>query len=235
MTMENARIAIKHWSSGDQPRERLLSKGVDVLSDAELLGILINSGNREHSALDLAHNLVRQFGDLKCISKAGVAELMQVKGIGKAKAVNLAAAFELSRRSKLAESFPMKVNSTQKVARYLENRFGELPFEIFHVIFVNKSHFMISERTVASGGVSAVHVDVKRVMHEAIRALATGMILCHNHPSGALRASKQDIVITEKIIYAARLLEVKVLDHIIVSPAGSYSFLDSGLLAGYYK
>lgn len=229
---EQQKIAIKKWSSGDRPREKFREKGGDSLSDAELLAILIQNGTREKSALDLGKELMaRSKNNLVELGRLSIRELMKIKGIGMAKAISIAAALELGRRRLATENLDKPlVTSSSSVARYLQARFRDLPHEIFAVVFLNRANKIIHFEIVSSGGITGTVADPRIILKKALEEEAVSLILCHNHPSGSLKPSRADEELTLKIKEAARFFDIRVLDHVIVSSEGYFSFADEGIL-----
>ena len=230
--MEARKHSIKSWAKDDRPREKLLSKSPMSLSDAELLALLLNHGNREKSALDLARELM-QLGrnNLQELGKLSVFDLMKVKGIGEVKAVTIAAALELGRRRQAAIALESPVVTCRRdVALYLQQLFQDHRHEVFVVLFLNRANKIRHSEIISSGGITGTVADPRMIMRKAIEQEAVGLILSHNHPSGNLRPSKADEDLTYKIKEAAKLLDIRVMDHIIVSHEGYFSFADEGLL-----
>ena len=227
------KISIKDWAADDQPRKKLVLKGPDSLSDAELLAILINTGTANQSALELAKNLLaRVNNNLNKLSKQSVAELLKlkVKGLGEAKAITLTAALELGVRRAAAESHKTVITKSEDIALYLRAKYEYKQQEIFVVIFLNRANKIIHQEIVSAGGLTGTVADPRIILKKALEQEATAIILCHNHPSGNLKPSKADELLTQKIKQAAALLDINVLDHIIVSHEGYFSFADEGLL-----
>jgi DNA repair protein RadC len=230
--MTGDKTAIRGWAEADRPRERLRQKGAVHLSDAELLAILIQNGTRGRSALDLGRELMsRSKENLVELGRLSVRELMKTKGIGLARAVTIAAALELGRRRLASECLekPVVTGSTS-VARFLQARFRDLPHEIFAVVFLNRANRIIHFEVVSSGGITGTVADPRIILKKALEEEAVGLILCHNHPSGNLRPSRADEELTIKIREAARFFDIRVLDHVIVSHEGYFSFADEGML-----
>ena len=230
--MQEQNYSIKSWAKDDRPREKLLSKNPMALSDTELIAILINNGSRDKSALDLARDLM-QLGrnNLHELGKLSVFDLMTIKGIGEAKAVIITAALELGRRRQATKAleFPV-VTGSRDVALYLQQLFQDHHHEVFVVLFLNRANKIRHFEVISSGGITGTVADPRLIMKKAIEQEATGLILSHNHPSGNLRPSKADEELTYKIREAAKLLDIRVMDHIIVSNEGYFSFADEGLL-----
>jgi DNA repair protein RadC len=224
--------AIKGWAPDDRPREKLRLKGAGSLSDAELLAILIQNGTREKSALDLGKELmIKSKNNLVELGRLSIRELMKIKGIGMAKAIGIAAALELGRRRLATENLDKPlVTSSSSVARFLQARFRDLPHEIFAVVFLNRANKIIHFEIVSSGGITGTVADPRIILKKALEEEAVSLILCHNHPSGSLKPSRADEELTLKIKEASRFFDIKVLDHVIVSSEGYFSFADEGLI-----
>lgn len=225
-------ISIKNWSEDDRPREKLMIKGRSVLSDAELIAILIGSGSREESAVSLSKRILAQAeNNLSELGKFSVKDLIKFKGIGEAKAVTIAAALEIGRRRSGGETLLRKhISSSQDAFHILQPIIGELGHEEFWVIFLNNSNKVLRKEQVSKGGLTGTLVDVRMVMKMAIELSAVGMILGHNHPSGSLKPSQADKKLTAKLKTAGQSLDIQVLDHIIVTEKQYFSFADDGLL-----
>lgn len=229
---EKKNFPITHWAEDDRPREKLLLKGTNALSDAELLAILIGSGNREESAVDLCKRILSsQKNNLNQLAKLSVTELQKFKGIGEAKAISIVAALELGKRRRLEEALVNPVLSgSQSVYDILQPLLGDLSHEEFWVLYCNQSHSLIGKHLMAKGGITSTLVDVRLVLKKALELSAVGIILAHNHPSGKTSPSDSDISLTKKVKEAARLMDIRVLDHIIVTDKKYYSFADEGIL-----
>ncbi|MHC0447214.1 RadC family protein [Flavobacterium sp. 3-218] len=227
--MEKSHFAIKDWSEDDKPREKLMHKGKDALSDAELLAILIGSGSRNESAVALSQRILANVGGLNSLSKLSTGQLMKFKGIGEAKAVTIVAALELSIRRKSGKmEETVKITSSKMVFKVMQPLIGELSHEEFWVLFLNNSNNVISKAQLSKGGIAGTTVDIRLIFKLAFEKCATGLILCHNHPSGSLIPSDADKQITKKIREAGEKLDVKVLDHLIITESKYYSFVDEG-------
>lgn len=223
---------ITDWALEDRPREKLLDKGTSGLTDAELLAILINSGTRDKSAVDLGRELLgRVNNNLNSLGKLSISDLTSIHGIGPARAVTIAAALELGRRRKLAEVPDVpQIRSSKDVADIFQPILADLPHEEFWILFLNRSNRVINRMKLSQGGVSGTVTDVRMVMKRAIEYLASGIIVCHNHPSGNLNPSESDTKITQKIKEAGNLMDIQLLDHLIISDKDYYSFADNGLI-----
>lgn len=225
-------MKITDWAVEDRPRERLWNKGPSSLSDAELLAILIGSGTRNHSALDLARELLAMAGNsLGDLGKLSAGEIRRIKGMGEAKAVTIAAALELGRRRKMAEtSENPQIRSSSDVYNIMCPVMEDLPHEEFWILFLNRANRVTGRMKISQGGVSGTVTDVRIVMKKAIESLASGLVICHNHPSGNNSPSDSDIRITQKIKEAGALMDIQLIDHLIIAGKDYYSFADNGAL-----
>lgn len=229
---ERSSFTIKNWSESDRPREKLLQKGRASLTDAELLAILIGSGTRNESAVDLCKKILSGAENSLCeLGKLSINQLKEFKGIGEAKAVTIVAALELGRRRRFEEALDKKkISSSSSVFELMQPVIGELPHEEFHIIYLNNSNKVIDQLLLSKGGITGTLVDVRLALKKAIEVGATSIILAHNHPSGNLNPSAADKQLTQKLKIAGESLDIKVLDHIIVTEKSYYSFADEGLL-----
>ena len=225
-------FSIKNWSQDNQPREKLLYKGKAALSNAELVAILIGSGSKNESAVALCMRILASVdNNLSELGKLSVKQLMEFKGIGEAKAITIAAALELGRRRRSEEALEKrKINSSLSVFELMQPIIGELQHEEFWIIYLNNSNKVILKNQLSKGGITGTLVDVRLVLKNALQVAATGLILVHNHPSGTLKPSDADKQITSKLKHAAQSLDIKVLDHLIVTEKNYFSFADEGLL-----
>jgi DNA repair protein RadC len=225
-------MKITDWAVEDRPREKLLTKGTASLSDAELLAILISSGTRDKSAVDLGREILNMVNNnLNSLGKLSIADLKKLHGIGPARAVTISAALELGRRRKLAEAEDvLQIKSSKDVADIFQPLLSDLPHEEFWIVFLNRSNRVINRMRISQGGISGTVTDVRIVMKNAVECLASGIIVCHNHPSGNLNPSDSDTKITRKIKEAGELMDIQLLDHLIISEKDYYSFADNGLL-----
>ncbi|HRT90309.1 MAG TPA: DNA repair protein RadC [Bacteroidales bacterium] len=225
-------LKITDWALEDRPREKLYNKGTSALSDAELLGILIGSGTRNRSAVDLGRELLAMAGNnLNNLGKMSISDITKIHGIGNARAVTIAAALELGRRRKLAElPDTVQIKSSRDVFELINPMLTDLKHEEFWILFLNRSNRVINRMKLSQGGISGTVTDVRIVMKKAIEFLASGIIVCHNHPSGNLNPSESDSKITQKIREAGNLMDIQLLDHLIISERDYYSFADNGLL-----
>ncbi|MEP6582719.1 MAG: DNA repair protein RadC [Ginsengibacter sp.] len=224
--------SIKNWAIDDRPREKLLTKGRESLSDSELLAILINTGSRTRSAVDLAKDvLALGKNNLDKLGKLSLSDLMTIKGIGAAKAVTLTAALELGRRRQsIAPLNKTYVRSSNELADYLKATLKDYSHEVFAVAFLNKSNKINHFEILSKGGMSSTVVDPRILFKKALEVEATSLVLCHNHPSGSLKPSRVDEELTTKLKEAGKYLEISVIDHLIVSDEGYFSFADEGLI-----
>ena len=232
MTSSPKSFSIKNWSEDDRPREKLMHKGKSSLSDAELLAILIGSGNRDESAVELCKRILHTSkNSLHKLAKFNLKELQEFKGIGEAKAISIVAALELgNRRGAEPVEELKKITSSKDVFRIMHPFIGDLDHEQFWILMLNNSNKVIYKYPLSKGGITATMVDARLVYKSALAQGATAIILSHNHPSGALIPSQADKSITEKLKHAGELLDIKVLDHIIVTEKTYFSFADEGIL-----
>lgn len=223
---------LKTLAEEDRPREKLIAKGRQSLSNAELLAILIGSGNARETAVELSTRILSHFqNDLLSLGKLQVADLTAFHGVGTAKAVSIIAALELGRRRNLSEAAQkVIVRSSKDIFDHMHPLLGDLSHEEFWVIYLNKGNRIIDKERVSSGGVAGTVVDVKIILKNALQKLASGIILAHNHPSGNMQPSDADISVTKKLKEAAKLMEMHILDHIIVGETDYYSFADNGII-----
>ncbi|MBS4065928.1 MAG: DNA repair protein RadC [Chitinophagaceae bacterium] len=229
--MQHLKKSIKQWAPDDRPREKLLSKGPEALSNSELLAILLSTGTKTKSAIEVGKEVLALTGDnLNVLGKLSLKELMKVDGIGEAKAITIAAALELGRRRQATEVQKSMVRNSADIAHYLQAQLRDKTHEVFMVAFLNRANKIIHIETISEGGITATVVDTRIILKKALEQSAVNLVLCHNHPSGSLKPSKADEQLTQKIKQAALLLDIGVIDHVIVSEDGYYSFADEGLL-----
>lgn len=231
-TGERFSFPIKNWAMDDRPREKLLQKGKISLSDAELMAILIGSGSRNESAVDLCRRiLAASEHSLNELGKLSIPQLMKYNGIGQAKAITIIAALELGRRRRTEEALERKkITSSSSVFELMQPVIGDLPHEEFHIIYLNNSNKVIRKMQLSKGGITGTLVDVRLALRMALEIGATSIILCHNHPSGNLNPSSADKQLTQKLKAAGESLDIKILDHLIVTERSYFSFADEGLL-----
>jgi len=227
------RLVIREWAESDRPREKLLEQGRRAVTDAELLAILIGSGTRNETAVELCRRLLNSVNnDLFKLSKLEVKDLCQFKGIGEAKAVSIIAALEIGRRRQESEvQEKPTLNSSKKAYEYLKHMLEDLSHEEFWVVYLNASCKVVDRQIIGRGGNNFTPVDIKVIIRYALVNKAHAIILCHNHPSGTLKASEADKILTKRISNAAEMLEIQVHDHIIITDSSYYSFRDEGLLS----
>ncbi len=230
--MQAQNYSIKAWAEDDRPREKLLSKTPEVLSNSELLAILIRNGTRRKTAVDLAREvLLLGKNNLDELGRLSLKDLMKIKGIGMAKAATIAAALELGRRRQGTYLLPKsRITDTKEVARCLKTLLKDFNMEVLAVLFLNRGNRVKHFEILSKGGITGTIADPRIILRRALESGAVNIVLCHNHPSGSLKPSRADEEITSKIQGAARLFDIKLLDHIIVSNEGFYSFADEGLI-----
>lgn len=223
---------IKSWAEDDRPREKLIRKGRQALSDAELIAILLGSGTRNLTAVDVAKNVLSAHGNqLNALGRLGIDDFKKFPGIGEARAISIIAALELGRR-RGSEERPVKtkISSSRHIYEFMMPSLSDLDHEEFHVLLLSRSHTVKSRICISRGGISGTVVDQRLIFKPALEQLASAIVLCHNHPSGTLRPSQQDKILTQKIVKSGILLDIPVLDHLIFTDEGYYSFADEGLL-----
>lgn len=232
MNYENKSLTIKSWAEDDRPREKLLLKGKAALSDAELIAILIGSGNRSETAVDVSKKILNSIDNsINKLGKLSVLDLQKFKGIGEAKAISIITALELGRRRRLEQALELpKITSSKAVFNIMQPIIGELQHEEFWIIFLNNSNKVLYKQQSSKGGLTGTLVDIRLVFNKAIELYATAIILCHNHPSGKLQPSNADKLITTKLIKAGETLDIKVLDHLIITENAYFSFADESLI-----
>ncbi|MDO9511743.1 MAG: DNA repair protein RadC [Bacteroidales bacterium] len=224
--------SIRYWAEDDRPREKLLMKGKNALSDAELIAILIGSGSRELSAVELSRTILKQVnGNLAELSRLNTGDLQKFKGIGEAKAISIIAALELGRR-RLAElpSRKKPISSSRDAFEYLQQYMADEAYEVFWVLLVNRANIPISAHKISEGGTAGTVADPKKIFRLALEHHASGIILSHNHPSGNIKPSETDIRLTTKIAGGAERLDINLLDHLIISGNQYFSFSDESML-----
>lgn len=233
--MENTNktsTSIKTWAKDDRPREKLINKGLEALSNSELIAILLTNGSRDKSAVELAKEVLRLGQDnLNELGKLSLKDFKQIKGIGDAKSIIIAAALELGRRRHAGNSLEKKViRYSRDIAEYLQTQLKDRNYEVFAVVFLNQANKINHFEIISKGGITGTVADPRIILKKALDNNATSIVLCHNHPSGNLLPSRADEELTKKITEAAKYFDIKVVDHIIVSEEGFYSFADEGLL-----
>ncbi|MDY8134443.1 RadC family protein [Aquimarina sp. 2201CG5-10] len=228
----NSSFSIKEWSENDRPREKLIVKGKNALSDAELIAILIGSGNREESAVELSKRIMASVNhQLHALGKLSVKQLMDFKGIGEAKAISIVAALELGRRRRDEDAPVMpKITSSLDVFKVMQPFIGDLEHEEFWVLYLNNANKIIQKKQISIGGKTGTLVDARLVFRSALEFGATAIILAHNHPSGGLTPSAADKTLTQKLKQAGMSLDIKLLDHLIITEKDYFSFADKSIL-----
>ena len=226
------KISIKAWAEEDRPREKLSGQGRRALTDAELIAILIGSGSRDESAVELSKRILHHYdNDLNKLGKAGISELSQFKGIGEAKAISIIAALEIGRRRGDTEIKVLdEVKSSRDGYNIMRRHLMDLNHEEFWIMLIGRSSKVLAKELVSKGGLSGTVADPKIIFHMALQHQASALIMVHNHPSGNLKPSREDLVLTKKIADAGRMLDINVLDHLIITDSGYFSFGDEGLL-----
>jgi len=229
---QHKHLTIKSWAEDDRPREKLINKGRQALSDAELLGILLASGNKNETAVQLAQRILNSHqNSINQLAKLQLNDLKKFKGVGEAKAVTIAAALEIGRRRNDETVYEKpKITSSQQAYTILKSKLSDLPHEEFWVMFMTRSNSVIKTECISRGGISGTVVDVRLILKPAIECLASSIILSHNHPSGNLKPSNEDIFLTKKVKEAAMLMDISLQDHIIIGDQSYLSFTDEGLL-----
>lgn len=226
------KFSIKSWAEEDRPREKLSAQGRRALTDAELIAILIGSGNRDESAVDLSKRILHHYdNDLNKLGKASIDELSQFRGIGEAKAISIIAALEIGRRRSDTEEAVLDMISVSKDAYNVIKRFlVDLNHEEFWILLLNQNSKVLGKELISKGGVAGTYADPKVIFNIALRYQAASIILAHNHPSGNLKPSQADIDLTKKMVNAGKMLDIKILDHLIVIDKGYYSMADEGVI-----
>lgn len=230
--MPQNKISITDWDLADRPREKLMDKGRLSLSNAELIAILIGSGNREETAVELAKRILNSTNNsLNELGKKSISNLTDFKGIGEAKAISIIAALELGRRRK-AEEVPQveSIKSSKDGYLQIKSVFEDLAHEEFWIICLSRANKILYKTQVSKGGVSGTVADIKVIFKTAIEQLASALIVAHNHPSGQLKPSQSDIQLTKKLVETGKIMDIPVLDHLIVTDAAYFSFADEGLI-----
>ncbi|MBY0245076.1 MAG: DNA repair protein RadC [Sphingobacteriaceae bacterium] len=226
------KIGIKTWAEEDRPREKMLLNGRRYLTDAELIAILIGSGSQLETAVDLSKRILRFYqNDINKLAQVSISDLMKFKGIGEAKAISIVAALELGRRKKENEKEnKIKINSSKDAFNVLSATFSDLNHEEFWIIILNRANFVLGKQLISKGGRAGTVADPKIIFKTAIENNAANIILAHNHPSGNLKPSEEDIKLTKKMVENGKLLDLPILDHLIITNVNYFSFADEGLI-----
>lgn len=232
MDQNNKILTIKEWAEDDRPREKMMAKGIGALSDAELMAILIGTGTRNETAVSISQRILSiANNNLNELGKFSLKDLTKIKGIGTAKAITIMSALELGRRRKVEEAINRKqITSSKDVIDIFQPQLADLPFEEFWILLLNRANKIIEQVRISEGGQTATVVDVRKIMRIVLEYQALGIILCHNHPSGNHNPSEEDIKITQKLKAAANTLDIKLLDHVIITDKSCYSLADNGLI-----
>lgn len=224
-------FSIKNWALEDRPREKYISKGINSLTDAELFAILLGSGYKEKSALDLSKEMLLSVSNnLDAFARLTINDLIKFKGVGEVKAITLQVAFEIARRRKVAENSIEFIKTSEDVFKIFGPKLRDLSVEQFHIILLNRKNGILSMQKISEGGTTGTVVDAKVIFKKALDHLATAMVLVHNHPSGNKMPSSADLEITKKIKSFGELIEITILDHIIIANDNYFSFADENVL-----
>lgn len=228
MTKKPNNFSIKQWPEGERPREKLIQFGAELLTDAELLAILLRIGNEGASAIDVGRELIAKLGGLQGIDRAHAEDIMQIKGLGLAKTAQLKAAIEIGKRVRRMDVKPVSFDSAGAIARYCYPKFESQRHEQFLVFLLDGQNKLLAERIISEGIPTQSVVYTRKVMEEALRLSASAVVVVHNHPSGEATPSPQDIETTQKMKRAAEVLEIILQDHIIIGRECYYSFMENG-------
>jgi DNA repair protein RadC len=221
---------IHEWAVEDRPREKMLEKGIQSLSDAELIATMLATGTRDQSAIELARTVIDCFGGLPNLSRAEARELMNIPGIGQAKATTILAAFEIARRRIATENRPQRYGTSTELAKYLIPKIGDRSTEVFYALFLDKQNQIVAEKELYHGGVNYVSVDVHHLFRLAIANTASSVVVAHNHPSGRELPSRVDDDLTQHMVSLSRVVGIVLLDHLVVTDRRWYSYADQGVL-----
>jgi len=224
--------ALTTWAVEERPREKVIANGVQYLSDSELLAILLGSGTKNMTAVELARMILKSAGNsLQQLGRQSIGDLIKIKGVGPAKAITLLAAIELGRRrDSMQHPEKIPVKSSETVFRLFQHLIGDLEHEEFWLLMLNRANRVLGRYKVSQGGLSGTVIDTRIILKKALDNLASSIIVCHNHPSGNKQPSDADLKITEKLKKAAEMLEIKLLDHVIIADKSYFSFADEGLI-----
>jgi DNA repair protein RadC len=226
------KLTIKSWAVEDRPREKLLLQGKSILTDAELIAILIGSGTKKESAVELSKRILNSVNNnINELAALAFEQLIEFNGIGEARAVSIITALELGKRRHFEQTEQKPVIKSSATAfQILQPIIGELQHEEFWVLYLNNSNKVIAKKQLSKGGITATMVDVRLLFKKAVELAIVGIIVCHNHPSGKLKPSKSDELLTQKIKEAGQTLDIKLLDHLIITQKDYFSFADNGIL-----
>lgn len=230
MEESSKHINIKALAEDDRPREKLLTLGRQTLSDAELIGLLLGSGNKKETAVQLAQRILSDNqNNINQVAKLSIGDLKKYRGVGVVKAISIAAAFELGRRRDGSETIDkVKITSSNVAYQLLQKRLSDLPHEEFWILILNRANQVIKEENISKGGISGTVVDIRLICKSAIENNASGIVIAHNHPSGQVNPSDQDKTITKKLKDALKIFGITLLDHLIIGDRNYYSFADEG-------
>jgi len=226
------KLTIKNWDVSDRPREKYIEKGFHSLSDAEIIAILIRSGTLRESAVEVSRNLLAQHqNNLNNIAELSIQDLMKIDGIGKVKAITIKAAFELGNRRRVEKvTHQKKIQSPEDIVELMQDKIAHLKHEEFWVIFLNNSSKVLRIDNFGKGGWTSTSVDIRLIVQKSITYNATGITVCHNHPSGDVRPSEEDLRLTKHLKQATEYLNIKFIDHLILHKDNYYSFVSENLL-----
>jgi len=226
------KLNIKEWSVEDRPREKLLSKGISALGDAEILAILIGSGTKKETAVEVAKRILYSCNNnLAELARQTIKDLCKVKGIGEVRAITIIAALELGRRRSMAEPIERKrITASRDIVEIFQPLLADLPHEEFWIVLLNRSNKIIGKHRVSQGGMSGTVTDIRIIMKLALDGLASSIIAIHNHPSGNKHPSDSDKSITDKLKNASATFDIQLLDHVIITSGQCFSFTDEGLI-----
>jgi DNA repair protein RadC len=225
------KLTLKEWTDDNKPREKLLKVGIKMMSDAELLAIIMGSGSRDETAVDLAIKIMKDNNsNISEVSRLQIKDLMKYKGIGLAKAISIISAFELGRRSFFGDINRSKILDSESAFQLMYALLSGIMYEEFWVVYLNNSNMVLAKKKIAQGGITSTTVDLRLIYSIALEQHSTAILLYHNHPSGNINPSESDIQLTKKIVEAGKLLDIKVLDHLIIGEKNFYSFADKGLI-----
>jgi len=223
---------LKSWAVEERPREKVMANGIQYLSDSELLAILMGSGTRNITAVELARKILGGVGNnLHELGRQSISDLQKIKGVGPAKAISVMAAMELGRRrSGTQQTDKVPIKSSETVFKLFHPLLGDLKHEEFWLLMLNRANRVLGRFKVSQGGLSGTVIDTRIILKKALDNLSSSIIVCHNHPSGNMQPSDADVKITEKLKKAAEMLEIKLLDHVIIADKSYFSFADEGLI-----
>jgi len=231
MNKEYKQNSIKNWAEEDRPREKLSLKGKNTLSDAELLAILIGSGSRNETAVELSKRILQEYNNnWNDLAKLSISDLCNFKGIGEAKAISIITALEIGKRRSSQSVFELpRISSAEEAFPYLFSFLGDLPHEEFWVVFLNRANKIIGKEQMSKGGIAGTVVDIRLILKKSIENSASAIIVAHNHPSGNLKPSEADISLTKKLLQSCKILDIELFDHLIIGNNDFFSFKEAGI------